>query len=81
VFAQGVSLVGAALVLGAFFALQRRWWTSRSALYLWANFVGALLLAFVAVADRRIGFVVLEATWAVVSLWSILRPPQDPVAS
>lgn len=80
-FAQGCSLVGAALVLGAFFALQRRWWTSRSLPYLWANFLGALLLTVVAVTDRRIGFVVLETTWAAVSLWSILRPPRNPVVS
>lgn len=73
-FVQGLSLVGAGLVLGAFFALQRHWWTSRSAPYLWANFVGALLLTVVAVIDRRLGFVVLEVTWAAVSLWSIVRP-------
>ena len=76
-FIQGVSLVGAVLVLGAFLALQRRWWTSRSAPYLWANFVGALLLTLVAIVDRRIGFVLLEATWASVSLWSILKPPHQ----
>lgn len=75
-FFQGISLVGAGLVLGAFLALQRHWWTSRSAPYLWANFVGALLLTLVAVVDRRLGFVLLEATWASVSLWSILKPPK-----
>ena len=79
-FVQGLSLVGAGLVLGAFLALQRHWWTSRSAPYLWANFVGALLLTVVAVIDRRLGFVLLEVTWGAVSLWSILRPP-NPTAS
>lgn len=75
-FFQGISLIGAGLVLGAFLALQRRWWTSSSAPYLWANFIGALLLTLVAVVDRRLGFVLLEATWACVSLWSIFSPPR-----
>lgn len=79
-FVQGLSLVGAALILGAFFALQRHLWTSRSAPYLWANFVGALLLTVVAVIDRRLGFVLLEVTWAAVSLWSIVQP-SSPTAS
>jgi hypothetical protein len=78
VFVQIVSLMGAGLILGAFFALQRHWWTSRTPGYLWSNFIGAVLLTMVAVVDRRLGFVVLEVTWAAVSLWSILRPPRQP---
>lgn len=73
---QVVSLLGAIILLGSFVALQRSWWRSDSAPYLWANFIGSLILAGVAVWDRRAGFVLLEATWAAVSLWSILRPPR-----
>ncbi|MGD2134896.1 MAG: hypothetical protein PVF27_02000 [Gemmatimonadales bacterium] len=69
------SMVGAGLILGAYVALQRRWWSSTTAAYLWCNLVGALVLTGVAVADRRIGFVVLEAVWAAVSLHTLLCRP------
>ena len=71
---QAVSLVGAVLILVAFVALQRGWSRSTSPGYLWANFVGSALLAAVAVSDRRLGFILLEVIWAVVSLWSLIRP-------
>lgn len=64
---QILSILGAVLILGAFFSLQRGWWTSRGSAYLWCNFVGAAVLTVVAVVDRRIGFVVLELAWAAVS--------------
>jgi hypothetical protein len=70
---QGLSVIGAGLILGAFLALQRRWWASHDARYLWANFVGASLLAIVAIWDRRIGFIVLEVAWAAVALASLFR--------
>lgn len=70
---QAISLLGAGLVLVAFVALQRGRWRSDASAYLWANFVGALLLSAVAIWDRRAGFVVLEAAWAAVSLASIVR--------
>ena len=73
-FVQLVSLIGAALILTAFIGLQRSWWRAQSAGYQWANFLGALLLAGVAVWDGRIGFVILEGVWALVSLWSIVLP-------
>ena len=77
---QVVSLMGAGLVLGAYFALQRRVWTSTGNAYLWFNFLGALLLTVVAVVDRRLGFMVLEAAWAAISAWAILgrRSPVTP---
>lgn len=75
-FVQLVSLVGAALILAAFIGLQRSWWRTQSAGYQWANFLGALLLAGVAVWDGRIGFVILEGVWTLVSLWSIVAPPR-----
>lgn len=76
---QVVSLLGALLILGAFFTLQRGWWTAHDSGYLWANCIGATLLTAVAVWDRRLGFIVLEGAWALVALMSIVRgPPRDP---
>ena len=54
---QGVSLLGAGLILVAFIALQQKAWRIDSRSYLWANLVGSLFLTVVAVWDRRIGFV------------------------
>ena len=71
-YIQILSLLGAGMILVAFFLLQRGRWSSHHGLYLWANFLGAALLTAVAVWDRRAGFIVLEASWAVLSLWSLL---------
>jgi hypothetical protein len=78
VFVQGSSIVGATLILSAFFANQRSWVTSRAAAYLWANFIGASMLSVVAIIDGRIGFILLEGLWATVSLWSIATRTRQP---
>ena len=75
VFVQILSIVGAGLILLGFFCLQRGWWKSHERLYLWVNIIGALLLTVVAVHDRQAGFIVLEVTWTLVSLWGLVRPP------
>ena len=75
---QAASLVGAVLILGAFAALQRGYTRSTGRWYLWANFIGSVLLAVVAVVDRRMGFILLESIWAIVTLWSIVRPARPP---
>lgn len=72
-FLQLASLLGAGLILGAYAALQRRRWSSSSRLYLWCNLLGAALLTIVAAVDRRVGFVVLEAAWAAISLHALVR--------
>jgi hypothetical protein len=71
---QALSLLGAGLILLAYFALQRRLWTSENVWYLWANLLGSALLAVVAISDRRLGFILLESAWAIVSLVSLARP-------
>ena len=70
---QSMSIVGAALILGAYIALQRgitgpddRWYNA-------ANFIGSALLAWVAIVDRRIGFIVLESAWALFSIPGMFR--------
>jgi hypothetical protein len=70
---QVLSLLGALLVLGAFVQQQRGRWKSDGPAYLWLNLAGAAALTVVAVWDRRVGFVLLESVWAIVSLLSLVK--------
>ena len=70
---QVVSIVGAGLILGAYVAIQRSWTSTSSVSYNVSNLLGALLLAWVAIVDRRIGFILLEAVWAIVTIPPLLR--------
>lgn len=73
---QLVSLAGAALILAAYVAYQRGWMGREQRLYNALNFVGSALLAWVAVVDRRWGFILLEGAWALLSLPALIRPPR-----
>jgi hypothetical protein len=76
-FDQLVSLIGAVLILAAYLALQRDWLPRESRLYNAMNFVGSGLLTYVAIKDRRMGFIILEAAWALLSVPGMLkRRPQ-----
>ncbi|MGI9627573.1 MAG: CBU_0592 family membrane protein [Longimicrobiales bacterium] len=65
---QVISMIGATLILGAYVANQKGWSGPTKALYNASNLAGALLLGWVAVADQRMGFILLEAVWAIVSI-------------
>lgn len=67
-FYQTLSLIGAALLLVGFVALQMRRMRSDGAWFNALNFFGSGLLAWVAIHDRRAGFIILEVVWALVSL-------------
>jgi hypothetical protein len=71
--AQVMSLVGAVLVLGGYFALQRGWLTGDDRFFNLLNLVGAGLLTWVAIEDRRLGFILLEGAWALLSLPGVIR--------
>ena len=72
-FYQLVSLTGAALVLIGYAALQTGKLGRDDRLFNLLNFVGSGLLSWVAIADRRWGFIVLEVLWALLSLPPLLR--------
>ena len=71
---QLVSLIGAALILGAYFALQRAWLPREGRTYNALNFVGSALLTYAAVRSWNIGFIILEGAWALLSLPGTIRP-------
>jgi hypothetical protein len=70
---QAVQLLGAALILVAFALAQQHRLTTDSTPYLVLNVLGAGILAVVAVANRDIGFTVLEVSWAIVSAVGLAR--------
>ncbi len=65
---QIVSILGALAILGAYVANQLGRISPSHLSYTVANFVGAAILTAVAVADRQIGFMLLQGAWTLVSL-------------
>jgi predicted anti-sigma-YlaC factor YlaD len=70
---QLLSLAGAALVLVAFVALQLGRMEREDVAFNVLNFAGSVLLAWVAIVDHRLGFIVLEVAWATFSLIPLFR--------
>ena len=78
---QLISIAGAALVLGAFAALQFRWTGPMGVWYLVANVLGSALLALAAGLEGLWAFVVLNTVWGLVSirsLWVVLGRGEEP---
>ena len=71
--AQLISLVGAGLLLGAYVALQRDWMGPKDWKYNAMNFAGSAILTVIAVQDQRWGFILLEGTWALMTIPALLR--------
>ena len=72
-FYQVVAMIGAVMVLGAYAALQRGWLRAEQRLFSALNFFGAGLLTWVAAVDGRLGFILLEGAWALMSLPGLLK--------
>lgn len=65
---QLVSVVGALMILAAYAAYQNGRLGREDVLYNLLNVVGSGLLTWVAVVDRRWGFILLEGVWALLSI-------------
>ncbi len=72
-FYQTLSLIGAALLLVGFVSLQMRRMRNDGAWFNMLNFAGSSVLAWVAIHDRRAGFIILEVVWAVATLPALYR--------
>jgi hypothetical protein len=68
---QVISVLGALAILAAFAANLFGWIQPSNLWYSVANFLGSAVLTVVAVIDQQLGFLLLEGTWALVSLWGI----------
>jgi len=70
---QIVSLMGALMVLVAYGLIQSGVWRELDRGYLAFNIVGSLLLGIVAIADQRMGFILLEFAWAGLGMVGVVR--------
>ncbi len=74
---QVASFVGALLILVAYIGHQMNWMDTRKAGYNILNAVGSAILAYIAFHPFSIGFVVLEVTWTIISIYALLRVRAD----
>jgi hypothetical protein len=71
-------LVGAILILLPFGLSQLGRMTATSLAYQLSNLIGSAALAAVAVLERQYGFILLEGTWAAMSLVGLARQLRRP---
>ena len=70
---QLIQIAGALCVLVAFAAAQFGLMHTDNLAYLVLNLAGSLILAVLAAVEAQYGFLLLEAVWAVVSAWALVR--------
>jgi len=75
---QLFSFVGALMILIAYAGHQFGKMSPRSVIYNLLNAVGSAILGYVALFPFKLGFVVLEFAWVVISIWAMTR--RVPVA-
>ena len=71
---QAVSFVGALLILVAYAGHQWQWMDARKPAYNLMNAAGSAILTYIAFHPFQLGFVVLEVTWVLISLYALARP-------
>ena len=67
-----MQVAGALLILAAFVAGQRGTLSPQSFTYLALNLPGSAILTVVAAVQWDLGFLLLEAVWALVSGWGLI---------
>jgi len=75
---QLFSFAGALMILIAYAGHQFGKMNPRSVAYNLLNAIGSGILGYVALFQFKLGFVVLEFAWVVISIWAMTR--RSPVA-
>lgn len=70
---QLFSFVGALLVLIGYIGHQLKWMDSRKVAYNALNAAGSGILAYIAFSPFQVGFVVMEVTWVLISIYALAR--------
>jgi hypothetical protein len=70
---QVASFIGAMLILVGYAGQQFGWMNSRKAPYNMLNGIGSAILAYIAFHPFQIGFVLLEVTWTLISIYALFR--------
>ncbi len=76
-----LQLFGAILIVSAFALSQTGRLDARSYLYILLNLIGGAVLAMLAYQQARWGFVLLEGTWTLISLVSLVMKWQGKEVS
>ncbi len=71
---QMLSFAGALMILIAYAGHQLGKMNPRSIAYNVLNAIGSGILGYVALKPFRLGFVILEFAWVVISVWAMFRP-------
>ena len=72
-----VGFIGAAVFVGTYFANQQRWLASDDWRYPFANLIGAVLILISLVFEWNFPSVVIEAFWALISLYGIAKSRRE----
>lgn len=59
-------------MLGGFFANQFGWLSPKKLSYQLINLFGSGILTVIAVIEVQYGFILLEGSWAIISLWGLI---------
>ena len=70
---QPISFVAAMMIVLAYVGHQFGWMNSRQPIYNILNALGSAVLAYIAFHPFQLGFVVLEGTWALTSVYALMR--------
>ena len=61
------------MILIAYAGHQMAWMSPRSAAYNILNAVGSAILGCIAFRPFQLGFVILESSWVIISIWALFK--------
>jgi len=75
---QLASFVGAMMILIAYAGHQLHWMDSKKFWYNFLNAAGSAILSYIAFQPFQLGFVIMEVTWTLISLYVLIRIIRNP---